>query len=187
MRCPQCEHDPPLLTGHGWYLRAGGYGVKRLWCPVCHKTCSLLPDFLCAHLSGQLEPVEEAVARAEQGGTREQAVDELRPDKPLQGNLRWLDRRVHALHLALLMLIRSGPVDWHKLAPTLEAFRQQLAAEDGQVLRQLRRQAKGHLHRLPAPLGFRSFPEVRQQGNAETGRSPPGQHNAGVATPAAVG
>lgn len=175
IRCPQCPDDGPEMHGHGSYGRKGGWRVKRLYCPVCRRTCSLLPSWLAARLSGTLAEVERVVRVAASSATREQAADRLRPlEKGLQGSLRWLRRRVQGVTLALDQLGQLAPTAWGGLEATVESFGERLGTAREDVLEQLRRTVEADLlQRLPRPLGFRSLRAFQRQLNPGRGRSPP--------------
>ena len=175
IRCPQCPDDGPEMHGHGSYGRAGGWRVKRLYCPVCRRTCSLLPSWLAARLSGPLAEVERVVRVAASSATREQAADRLRsPEKGLQGSLRWLRRRVQGVALALDQLGQLAPTAWGGPAVTLESCGARLGTEREDVLERLRGAVEADLlQRLPRPLGFRAVRAFLRQSNPGRGRSPP--------------
>ena len=62
-------------------------------------TFSLLPDCLAGELGGTLQAIEEAVAAAEAAPSLTKAADALRRDAVhLPGAMRWLVRRVRAVH-----------------------------------------------------------------------------------------
>ena len=175
LRCPQCPDDGPRMRGHGSYPRKGGWRVKRLYCPVCRRTCSLLPSWLAAGLSGTLAEVERVVREAAAAATREQAVDALRPlELGLQGALRWLRRRVQGVTLGLELPGQLAPTARGGLEPTAESFAERLGTAGRDVLERLRRTVEADLlQRLPRPLGFRPLHALKRQRNAGRGREPP--------------
>ena len=141
--------------------------MKRLYCPVCRRMCSLLPSWLAAGLSGTLAAVERVV--------REQAVDALRPvERGLQGSLRWLRRRMQGVTLGLELLGQLAPTARGGLEPTSESFAERLGTAGRDVLERLRRTVEADLlQRLPRPLGFRPLRALKRQRNAGRGREPP--------------
>jgi hypothetical protein len=147
--------------------------VARYYCPTARVTFSLLPDCLASRLSSTLAEVEQVVAHVEHAPTVEQAAAKLRPDITLKGALRWVGRRLHAVHRILLTIATLLGLGW---APTITAFREGLGQDC--VLEALRGVAQAHLGSLPAPLGLlaRAGPRVSRRGGPqqETGAPNPG-------------
>ena len=154
---PWCPLHPQGGCGfarHGTYERVSPPGtlIARWYCPQGHSTFSLLPDCLAARLSGTLAEVEAVVRDVEQAASLEAACGGMRLDIELPGALRWVSRRVHAVHASLNVLKGLLPDLLATCTPTLTAFCEHLGV--AQVLPGLRRIAAVFLHRLPAPLGF---------------------------------
>jgi len=140
---------------HGTYERVDppGTRIPRWYCPEGHCTFSLLADCFAARLSGSLQEFEEVVVAVEQAASGEAAADELRLDIELPGALRWIRRRLRAVHAALLLILGLFPDLLAGCQPTFNAFRQWLGVD--YVLPRLREIAQVQLLRLPPPLGFR--------------------------------
>lgn len=118
--CAWCRLRP-----HGTYERVWppGAQVRRFLCRRRGPTVSLLPDCLAAQVKGSLEQIEEAV-RAAAAGSREQAVEQLRPpgECGLAGGLRWLRRRVQWVRALLVVVKGLCPEPLAGVGPTPEAF-----------------------------------------------------------------
>jgi hypothetical protein len=176
-RCPFHPEGGCGLARHGTYERVSPAGclIARWWCPTAHTSISLLPDFLCARLTGTLAEVEAVVAAADAAPTQEAASEALRPDIELPGALRWLRRRRRLVHAGLAAAIGLLPGLLAGCKPTVPSIRSALGAEVALVC--LRELAEPHLGQLPPPLGFghrplrrRPSPTAVQQ---ETGPDPP--------------
>ena len=176
-RCPFHPEGGCGLCRHGTYERVSPPGclIARWRCPPARATISLLPDFLCARLTGALAEVEAAVAVAEAEPTREAASEAVRPDVELPGALRWLRRRTRLVHAGLAAVIGLLPGLLAGREPTVTSVRSVLGAESALV--RLRAEAAPHLAALPPPLGFgprpvrrRPSPTVLQQ---DPGPDPP--------------
>jgi hypothetical protein len=111
-----------------------------------------LPDCLAARLSGTLAEVEEVVGRVERARSLESACSGLRLQIELPGVLRWVRRRVQAIHATLNTLKGLMPERFAGCEPRLDAFAERLGV-DG-VLPVLRQIAAPYLPSLPTPLGF---------------------------------
>jgi hypothetical protein len=177
-RCPLHPKGGCGFARHGTYERVSppGTRIARWYCPAGHRTFSLLPDCLAARLSGTFSEVEAVVRAVEQAAHLEGACQVLRLDIELPGALRWVRRRVQAVHASLHLLKGLLPELFTTCPTTLTAFSAQLGV--GEVLRALRHIGAAFLQRLPAPLGFvpRSKPggwrgRARQHG---VGADPPG-------------
>ena len=179
-RCPLHPAGGCSFARHGTYERVHppGTRIPRWYCPEGRCTFSLLADCFAARLSGSLHEVEEVVVAAEQAASREAATDELRLDIELPGALRWLRRRLQAVHTALTLLLGLFPDLFAGCLPSVSAFRQCLGC--AWVLPALREIAEAQLAQLPPPLGFRSPPAPA--GEAES----PSQQQAGPDPPAAI-
>ena len=116
-------------------------------------TFSLLPDCLAARLPGTLQAMEEAVASAEAAPSLASAADALRRDAVhLPGAMRWLVRRVRAVHGNLAAVRGLWPERFLGCAPEVMAFRARLRTEA--VLVGLRERCERRLGHLAPPLGF---------------------------------
>ncbi|MGB5833961.1 MAG: hypothetical protein WBG92_18510 [Thiohalocapsa sp.] len=153
-RCPLHPQGGCGFARHGTYERVSPPGtlITRYDCPEGHRTFSLLPDCFAARLSGQLSEVEAVVLAFEQAPSREAACAGLRLDIELPGVLRWVGRRVAAVHAALAVLKGLLPELLGGCAPTLTAFGERLGVSE--VLVALRGIGEAFLQRLPKPLGF---------------------------------
>ena len=139
---------------HGTYARVSPPGtlVARWYCPTGRRTFSLLPDCLAARLTGTLAEVESVVRMAEQAPSLEAACGALRLDIELPGALRWVGRRVQAVHSALHLLRGLLPERFGGCVATLAAFADRVGV--AAVLGALRGMALARLWALPIPLGF---------------------------------
>jgi len=163
---------------HGTYERVNppGTRIPRWYCPEGHCTFSLLADCFAARLSGSLQELEALVVAAEKARSREAAADELRPDIELPGALRWIRRRLKAVHTALILILGLFPDSFAGCHPTVSAFRQRLGSDF--VLPALRQIAQAQLGQLPPPLGFRPASarggDCNQPDQHQGGPDPPG-------------
>jgi hypothetical protein len=150
--------------------------VARYYCPKGHTTFSLLPDCLASRLSSSLSEVEQVVSFMEDAeGSQEQAAERLRPDIERQGALRWVRRRINAVHVTLVTILGLLPSLLAKQPPTLNAFRAVFGTNE--VLVTLREVVALHLASLPPPVGF---------GPRPTGETPSSfllQHGTGADPP----
>ncbi|MEA3273955.1 MAG: hypothetical protein U9Q81_01365 [Pseudomonadota bacterium] len=177
---PCCPLHPKGGCGfarHGTYERVSPPGtlIARWYCPEGHRTFSLLPDCLAARLSGTLAEVEAVVRNVEQAASLEASCQGLRLDIELPGALRWVSRRIHAVHASLNLLKGLLPKVLATCTPTLTAFSERLGVAE--VLLELRQIAAVFLHRLPAPLGF--VPRRTPGGGRDRAR----QHRVGADPP----
>lgn len=140
---------------HGTYARRSPPGtlIARWYCREGHRTFSLLPDCLAAHLPGTLAELEAVVGSVEQARSLEAACTPLRLEIELPGVLRWVRRRVQAVHSALHLLKGVLPELFEGCEPTLGGFAERLGGDA--VLVRLRQIAARYLAFLPAPLGLR--------------------------------
>lgn len=180
-RCPLHPQGGCGWARHGTYARVNppGTRIARWYCPLGHQTFSLLPDCLAARWSGTLAEVEAAVEAVEQAPSLEAATTTQRLEIELPGALRWLRRRVQAVHRTLVVLKGVLPEYFAHYAPTLAGFRQALGVETVLVL--LRDIGADYLPVLPPPLGFR--PPLVRGGEPQ----PPLQHQAGPDPPPPLG
>jgi len=153
-RCPLHPKGGCGFARHGTYERLSppGTRIARWYCPQGHRTFSLLPDCLAARLPGTLAEVEEVVGGVEQAESQEAACAHLRLDIELPGVLRWVRRRVQAIHGLLNTLKGLLPERFAGCGPRLGAFAERLGVDA--VLPALRQIAAPYLALLPAPLGF---------------------------------
>lgn len=177
--CPAC--DGPV-TSHGTYGRKVPRAacIARFYCKPCGMTISLLPDFFASRRPGLLGDIEEAVVVAESARSLEEAAERARPADDddavtLAAAVRWLRRRVRAIHRVLATVIGLLPVRFEGCAPTIGSFRERLGTTC--VLVQLRGICEGHLGVLAAPLGLLrrfagSIPSLRWP-QQSTGPDPP--------------
>ena len=179
-RCPLHPKGGCGFARHGTYERVSPPGtlIARWYCPAGHRTFSLLPDCLAARLSGTLAEVEAVVRAVEQATNLEGACQVLRLDIELPGALRWVRRRVQAVHASLHLLRGLLPELFATCPATLTAFSAQLGV--GHVLRVLRHIGAAFLQRLPAPLGFVPLRTPGGRGYRA------GQHCVGAEPPGAV-
>ncbi len=180
--CPLHPEGGCGLSRHGSYgrVRPGRTRVARFWCPKSGTTISLLPDFLASRLSGTLSEVQAAVEAAEGAESLEAALERVRPaaaEKPvvLPSGLRWLRRRLSAVHAALAAAVTLIPA-LAECAPTVAALRERLGTNE--VLVVLRLVAAEHLGAMSSPLGFRTrarrWEAARPRTPHEAGPDPPG-------------
>lgn len=177
--CPQCEGAP---RGHGSYARKlpTPGRVARFYCRPCHLTISLLPDFYASRKPGLLADIEETVAVAEQAASLEAAAEHERPAEDehaitLAAAIKWVRRRVRAIHSVLATVIGLVPVRFEGCGPTISSFRERLRTT--RVLVELREICARYLGNLPAPLGLlgprRAEPRARWRRQQSTGPDPP--------------
>jgi hypothetical protein len=148
--------------------------VARFYCPDAQQTFSLLPDCMCARVSGSLDEAEQAVVASESLGV-EAAAQALRVEESeLPGALRWLRRRRRGVRAAVLALVTALPGQLGAVAE-LRAIRTLLGTERALVA--LREIGADHLHALPPPVGFRPARGSRAKSELrlqhETGPDPP--------------
>ncbi len=179
-RCPLHPKGGCGFARHGTYERLSppGTRIARWYCPQGHRTFSLLPDCLAARLPGTLAEVEAVVAAVEQANSVEAACSELRLDIELPGVLRWVRRRVQAIHASLNTLKGLVPERFVGCKPRLGAFAERLGLDA--VLPTLRQMAAPYLTLLPAPFGF--SPSGARDGEPLRAH----QHSAGPDPPAAL-
>ncbi len=143
-------------------------------------TISLLPDFYASRMPGLLKDMEEVVAVAESARSLEDAADRVRPADDadavtLGGAVRWLSRRVVAVHRILATVIGLLPAQFAGCAPTIASFRERLGTAG--VLVGLRERCARYLGRLAAPLGLIGTPRDRDRSRRRrqqsTGPDPP--------------
>jgi hypothetical protein len=176
-RLDRCPLHPALRPiRHGTYERKSPAGTKvaRFLCPTGH-TISLLPDFLCSRLSGTLDEVEAAAVA--DGGSRETAAAELRPEIGTAGGLRWLDRRRRYVRETIDVVRAHAPALIGEVVTLKEWRRVQGGAG---VLAGLRAH-EGLLSLLGLPVGLRPAPESSQ--NTEKAGAPVIPHETGADPP----
>ena len=177
--CPLHPQGGCGFARHGTYARVSPPGtlVARWYCPTGRRTFSLLPDCLAARLTGTLAEVEAVVRAAEQAPSLEAACAALRLDIELPGALRWVGRRVQAVHAALHLLRGLLPERFGGCEATLAACGERLGVAE--VLVALRGIAAALLPVLLKPLGCRPR---RAPGGGRRGAR---QHGAGADPPQA--
>jgi hypothetical protein len=178
--CPLHPSGGCSFARHGTYPRVNppGTRIPRWYCPEGHCTFSLLADCFACRLTGSLHELEEVVVAVEQAASREAAADDLRTDIELPGALRWIRRRLQAVHTALLLILGLFPDLLAGCQPTVSAFRQCLGVDF--VLPRLREIAALQLAQLPPPLGFRPPPGRSGESNL------PYQHQVGPDPPVPI-
>ncbi len=179
-RCPRHPEGGCGLARHGTYGRVEppGTEIARYYCRTGHVTFSLVPDCSASRLSSTLAEVEQVADQVEQdakaGRTAEATAHRLRPDIGLQGALRWVRRRVVAVHAALVITVGLVPGLMAGTRPTLAGFRQTLGV--AQVLPAVRDRAGEHLAQIPPCVGFgprsRSARSAKKSIQQETGPDP---------------
>lgn len=181
--CPMHPNGGCSIARHGTYgrLKPAGIRIARWYCPQGHRTFSLLPDFLAAHLPGSLEDLERVVVQVEQSGTSIEAVaDSLRAadDITLASAVRWVRRRIVYVRTALICIADAIPSLHWPYPPSLTALRSHDVTP--WLLPQLRALASNMLPMLPPPLGFASFQSTGNQRGIQfqqqTGPDPPPHH-----------
>jgi len=139
-----------------------------------------LPDFYASRKPGLLADLEEAVAVAEEAASLEAAANRLRPADEaeaitLGAAVKWVRRRVDAIHRVLATIIGLLPERFAGCAPTVASFRERLRTT--RVLVALRGICGRHLGALAAPLGLLPAPRGRERQRRgrqqSTGPDPP--------------
>lgn len=142
--CPLHPSGGCGMARHGSYARAKPSGVRvaRWYCPQGHRTFSLLPDFLAAHLPGLLAEVEEVIFATARSPSIEAAAASMRDlGVSLPAAVRWLRRRL-------------GPVQ-RAVRELRDADTGVTLVVDAGFLTRLRRGLDDQtLAHLPPPLGF---------------------------------
>ena len=176
--CPLHPKGGCGFARHGTYelLSPPETRIARWYCPQGQRSYSLLPDCLAARLPGTLAEIEAVVGSVEQDKSLEAACVDLRLEIELPGVLRWVRRRVQAVHATLHLLKGILPDFFEKCELTLAAFSQRLGVVE--VLSALRQIAALYLAFLPSPFGLCP----RRPGDGEQGQ--PHQHPAGPDPPA---
>jgi hypothetical protein len=143
-------------------------------------TIGLLPDFYASRTPGLLKDIEEVVAAAESARSVEDAAERARPADvedavTLAAAVRWVRRRVRAIHGVLATIIGLMPANFEGCAPTVASFRERLGLTD--VLVELRGICARYLGVLAAPLGLIGAPtdrnRLRSRRQQSTGPDPP--------------
>lgn len=143
-------------------------------------TIGLLPDFYASRTPGLLESIEEVVAIAESARSVEDAAERARPADDvdavtLAAAVRWVRRRVRAIHRVLATIIGLLPALFEGCAPTIASFRERLGTTS--VLVELRGICARYLGALAAPLGLigarRGEFLARRRLQQSTGPDPP--------------
>jgi hypothetical protein len=154
--------------------------IARFYCRPCGRTISLLPDFYASRTPGLLEDIEEVVAIAESARSVEDAAERVRPADDanavtLAAAVRWVRRRIRAIHGVLATIIGLLPARFEGCAPTIGSFRERLGTT--RVLVELRGICARHLGGLAAPLGLLGRPAgpvgPRRRLQQSTGPDPP--------------
>jgi hypothetical protein len=158
-RCPLHPRGGCRFARHGTYERKTPAGtlIARWYCPLGHRTFSLLADHLAARFPGTLSEIEQVIVTVEQAKSLEAAADALRRDPvTLTSAVRWVRRRVRLVRALLTIVVGLLPQPLLGCAPTIAALRARLACP--QVLLLLRERVQLHLQALACPLGFRHPP-----------------------------
>lgn len=177
--CPACEGP---VTSHGTYGRKlpKPARIARHYCAPCGMTIGLLPDFYASRRPGLLDDIEQTVAIAESARSVEDAAERVRPADDvnavtLAAAVRWLRRRVRAIHGVLATIIGLLPARFEGCAPTVASFRERLGTM--LVLVELRGICARYLGALAAPLGLLGPPagplRPRRRLQQSTGPDPP--------------
>lgn len=161
--CPVCSGP---VSSHGTYVRKLPKFalIARFFCAPCHMTIGLLPDFYASRMPGLLAEIEEVVALAETAPSVAAAADKARPAEEAQAitltsAIRWVRRRVGAIHRLLATVIGLLPDRFERCAPQVASFRERLGMMN--VLVALREICTGSLHALAPPLGLLARPNRR--------------------------
>lgn len=179
--CPLHPRGGCGFARHGTYPRKtpAGTRITRWYCPLGHKTFSLLPDHLAARFPGTLAEIEQVVATVQAAPSLATCVETLRPDPvTLPSALRWIARRVAPVRALLPRIVSLLPELFTDTPPVITLMRQRLGV-DG-LLPALRSTLSPQLHALARPLGFAhrvSLPSPRPGG---------GQHDMGPDPPPAL-
>lgn len=177
--CPVCGSLP---TRHGTYGRKlpTPARIARFYCAPCGMTIGVLPDFYASRKPGLLADIEDTVAVAEQSRSMEAAAEQMRPAEEddavtFTSAVRWMRRRVDAIHRVLATVIGLLPARFEGCAPTVTSFRERLGTTC--VLVELREICARYLRVLAAPLGLVSAPggqvRPRRRLQQSTGPDPP--------------
>jgi hypothetical protein len=143
-------------------------------------TIGLLPDFYASRTPGLLDDIEKVVAIAESARSVEDAAERVRPADDadavtLAAAVRWLRRRVRAIHRVLATVMGLEPALFEGCAPTIASFRTRLGTTT--VLVELRGICARNLGMLAPPLGLigRCREELRPRRHLQqsTGPDPP--------------
>lgn len=177
--CPVCSGP---VTSHGTYVRKRPQvaQVARFYCAGCQMTIGLLPDFYASRMPGLLDDMEKVVAIAESAHSVEAAAEQARPADEadavtLTSAMRWVRRRVRAIHRILATAIGLVPGRLEGCAPTVTSLQERLGTT--RVLVALRELCARHLHAIAEPLGLLGPPEGRaiavRRGQQSMGPDPP--------------
>lgn len=152
--CPLHPRGGCGFARHGTYARRRppGTRIARWYCPLGHRTFSLLPDCLATALPGTLEELEAVVVAVEQAKSLAAAADTLRPDIELPGAMRWVRRRVKAVQATLPRLKGLFPEVLAGCALSVRGVSQAFAITP--LLPAMRAQAADWLAELAPPLGL---------------------------------
>ncbi len=161
--CPVCGGP---VTSHGTYARKLPKlaFVARFFCASCPTTIALLPDFYASRLPGLLAEIEDVVVLAESARSVAAAAEKARPADEAQAvtltsAIRWVRRRVRAIHRLLATVIGLLPERFEGCVPRVAAFRERLGIMN--VLVALRGICATSLHALAPPLGLLGPPAGR--------------------------
>ena len=143
--CPECHRT---VKPWGYYPRKFPrcFLVRRYYCPPCHMTISLLPDFAAAGMPGLLGEIEAAAVTWEETGSNTDAC----PPRIVQ-KARWMHQHLQLVYSLLRVLTTLYPDRFGSLEPRILSFRSALQVEC--VLEELRT-TLGLLQALPRPVGF---------------------------------
>lgn len=156
---PGCPAHPEGGCGfhkHGSYARVEPPGIRipRFYCPTARKTFSVLPDFLCSHLSSTMAEVEQVVRHAQVHGVEATAARMQPQSWPSVGE-RWVRRRLYAVVACLVTLQGLYPERLAQCSPD-DVSSYERVLDTTEVLPALRGLAEPSvLQKLIKPAGFR--------------------------------
>ena len=163
--CPKHQGGGCGFRACGVYerKRPRGLRIARWYCPMEHRTFSLIPDFAAARVGSTLVEIENAVvhfdAEVASGQTVQSAACVLRPDVEPAGAVRWSRRRRAWVSAAIAVLVGVVPELLADVELNVSAIRAALGCDC--VLVRAREIIATQLASTPMPLGF--APPFRRQ------------------------